>query len=182
MPRAYADRSRELLRERSAQLPAGADLELAEDLVQVVLDGARADEQLGANLRVGVPVAGQPRDLDLLGRQGVACVRGDPAHGLAGGEELAARTLGEPCGPHVAEALVGGAQELARVRTPVLAPQPLSVQEPTAPQLDRRATAPEPLDRLAVTGLVAAHQPPAARFDSERPFGAGRPRAFAQAV
>ena len=61
--------------ERVAKLLAGADVELAEDLVQVVLDRARADEQLGADLRVGVPVAGQPRDLDLLGRQRVARVR-----------------------------------------------------------------------------------------------------------
>ena len=46
-----------LLGERVAQRPAGADVELAEDLAQVVLDGARADEELGADLRVGLPVA-----------------------------------------------------------------------------------------------------------------------------
>jgi hypothetical protein len=50
-------------------------------VVQVVLDRARADEQLGADLRVGVPVAGQPRNLDLLRRQGVAPFGGDPARG-----------------------------------------------------------------------------------------------------
>jgi hypothetical protein len=60
----------------AAKLPAAADIELAEDLAQVVFDRARADEQLGADLRVGVPVAGQPRDLELLGRQGIARVRG----------------------------------------------------------------------------------------------------------
>src|SRR5581483_7746500 len=87
--------SGELLRQRVAKLPASADAELAEDLAQVVLDRARADEQLGADLRVGVSVAGQPRDLELLGREVVARVRGDPPHGLAGGEELAAGTLGE---------------------------------------------------------------------------------------
>ena len=46
-----------------------ADAELGEDLAQVVLDGARADEQPGADLRVGQAVAGQPRDLGLLGGQ-----------------------------------------------------------------------------------------------------------------
>ena len=38
--------------QRRAQLAAGADAELGEHLAQVVLDGARADEQLGADLRV----------------------------------------------------------------------------------------------------------------------------------
>ena len=42
--------------ERPAELLAGADAELGEDLAQVVLDGARADEQLRADLRVRVPV------------------------------------------------------------------------------------------------------------------------------
>jgi hypothetical protein len=106
----------------------------------------------------------------------------DPAHGLAGGEKLAAGTLGERSGPHVDEALVGGAQELARVRAPVLAPEPLPVQEPAARELDRRAAAREPLDRLAVERLVVAQQRTAARFDAERPFGAARQRALAEAV
>src|SRR2546429_1971138 len=39
----------------SVELQAGADLELGEDLAQVVLDGARADEQPGADLRVRRP-------------------------------------------------------------------------------------------------------------------------------
>ena len=54
-------------RERAVELGARADAELGEDLVQVVLDGARADEQPGADLRVGEAVAGEPRDLRLLG-------------------------------------------------------------------------------------------------------------------
>src|SRR3954469_1288228 len=73
-------------RRSGAELLAADDIELAEDLVQVVLDRARADEQLGADLRVGVPFAGQARHLELLGRQGVARVRGQAAYGLAGGD------------------------------------------------------------------------------------------------
>src|SRR5262249_3014393 len=42
--------------QRLLELPAGADFELGEDLAQVVLDGARADEQLGGDLRVGQAV------------------------------------------------------------------------------------------------------------------------------
>ena len=52
--------------QRSAQLAAGADAELGEDLAQVPFDGARAEEQLGADLRVGPAVPGQPGDVGLL--------------------------------------------------------------------------------------------------------------------
>src|SRR5262245_33303698 len=93
------------VREHGAKLSAVVDVELAEHLAQVVLDRARAEEELGADLRVGVPVAHQPCDLDLLGRQGVARVIGDSGHGLASGEQLTASTLGERSGPHLAEAL-----------------------------------------------------------------------------
>ena len=51
------------LRHAAPELPAGADVELREHLAQVVLGGARADEQLGADLGVGVtrrPPAGRP--------------------------------------------------------------------------------------------------------------------------
>ena len=84
------------------------------------------------------PSRGQPRDLGLLGRQDVARLRGEPARGLAGGEELAAGALGERFGPHAAEALVGGAQGSRASARRFLAAQPLAVQEPGARELDRR--------------------------------------------
>src|SRR5580658_1516895 len=43
------------------ELAAGADAELGEHVAEVVLGRARADEQPGADLRVGQPVPGQPR-------------------------------------------------------------------------------------------------------------------------
>ena len=55
-----------------AELAARGDAELGEDLAQVVLDRAGADEQPGADLRVGQPLAGQPGDLGLLGGQLIA--------------------------------------------------------------------------------------------------------------
>jgi hypothetical protein len=57
-----------LTREGPVELAARADRQLGEDLVQVVLDGPRADEQSGADLWVREPVAGEPRDLTLLSR------------------------------------------------------------------------------------------------------------------
>jgi len=104
------------------------------------------------------------------------------AHCLAGGRKLALSALGERSRAHSAEHLVGSAQLLARVDAAVLATQPLAVQQAAARELERRAAARETLDRFAVERLVVAQQSPAARFDPERPFGAARPRAFAQAV
>ena len=54
---------------------------------------------LRADLRVRQPVAGQPGDLRLLGREHVARLVGAPARGLTRGQELAAGALGERLGP-----------------------------------------------------------------------------------
>ena len=48
------------------ELVARFDAEFDEDLFQVVLDGACAEEQPGADLGIRQAVAGQPRDLGLL--------------------------------------------------------------------------------------------------------------------
>src|SRR5205085_2773963 len=91
-----------------AKLLAGADVELGEHLAKVVLDGAGADEQLGADLRVRLPVGGESGDLGLLRGEDVACFLGTPARRLSGGEELATSTLGERVGPEAPEHLVRG--------------------------------------------------------------------------
>ena len=50
--------------QRLPELAAGGDGELGEDLGQVVLDGARAEEQLGGDFRVGHARPGQPPRLN----------------------------------------------------------------------------------------------------------------------
>jgi hypothetical protein len=50
----------------------------------VVLDGARADEQARADLRVGQAVDGQSGHLGLLGGQRLADLAGDPITPVAG--------------------------------------------------------------------------------------------------
>jgi hypothetical protein len=81
------------------ELLARADLELGEDLAQVPLDGARAYEQLGADLLVRQPVAGEPSDLRFL-RGEISPRIGPPlAHVLPGGQQLAAGAAGEPLDP-----------------------------------------------------------------------------------
>ena len=76
------------------ELAAGADAELGEDLAQVVLHRAGADEQPGGDLRIGQAVPGQPGDLGLLGGQLAAGRHGALAGGLPGSRQLAA---GPPC-------------------------------------------------------------------------------------
>jgi hypothetical protein len=56
---------------RASRTHAAADRPCSPS-AEVVLDGARADEQPRSNLRLGEPVAGQPRDLELSGCQLVA--------------------------------------------------------------------------------------------------------------
>ena len=71
------------------ELVAGADGELDEDLVQVVLDRARAHEQLSGDLGVGQAAAGQPSDLSLPYGEPGRGLRGALADSLAGRMQLA---------------------------------------------------------------------------------------------
>jgi hypothetical protein len=53
--------------QRLVELPAGADVELGEDLAQVPFDRPCGQEELGGDLRVGQARPGQLGDLGLLG-------------------------------------------------------------------------------------------------------------------
>src|SRR5918992_5706918 len=68
----------ELAGRNAAELVARGDVELQEDLAQVVLHRARADEELCADLRVRETVLREPGDLRLLGREHAARVVGAP--------------------------------------------------------------------------------------------------------
>src|SRR5690349_12915685 len=68
----YAARGRSLrlrLEHVARELGSGPHADLAKDFVQVVLDGARSDEQLGCNLVVRRTLGHQLGDLRLLGRE-----------------------------------------------------------------------------------------------------------------
>src|SRR6266516_7128105 len=78
-----------------SRLVARVDVELGEHVVQVVLDGTRADEQPRADLGVREAVAGEPRDLGLLGGELAAGLDAAFAGGLAGGAQLARGALGD---------------------------------------------------------------------------------------
>ena len=71
-----------------------------------------------------------------------------------------------------------GAQLLAGVDAPVLAAQPLAVEQMGAPEFHAQASAAKPVDRLPVEGLGAlalAAQCPRAGLDAERPVAAASP-------
>jgi len=79
----------------------------------VPLHRARAEEQLGADLRVRLPAGSQARNLHLLRGQLVERLDRALAHCLAGGQQLAAGALGERLHAHVREHRVGDSQLLA---------------------------------------------------------------------
>ena len=139
-------------------------------------DRPGADEQLDADLRVGVPVTGEPGDLRLLGGEVAGRLGGVLAQGFPGGQQLAPGPLGEPLDTGRGQHLVGGPELIARVHAAALAPQPLAVEQMRAGQFHADTGPAEPLDRLAVQplgGLVIAQQRPRAGLDAERPVGAG---------
>ena len=163
------------------ELVARADIELEEDLAQVVLNRARADEQPSADLRVREPVAGQARDLGFPGRQLVSGLDGALSGGLAGGLELAPGPLGERLDAHRVQHLVGRAQLLARVDAAALASQPLAVEQMAAGELHADAGTAEAIDRLVVQAfrrLALAQQGTDPGLDPERPLAGRHPGAF----
>jgi hypothetical protein len=103
-----------------------------------------------------VAIGGQPRDLRLLGREVVARLGGPPGHHLAGRGQLATGVLGERLSADAAERLVRPVELVARVDGPLLAPQPLAVEQLRTRDVDEDAAAPEPVDRLAVLRAAAS--------------------------
>jgi hypothetical protein len=63
--------------------------------VQVVLDGAWAEEQLSGDLSVGVSLRDEARDLLLLRRQLTECLDGSSTRMLTRCQQLDPRALGE---------------------------------------------------------------------------------------
>jgi len=90
------------------ELAARFDPELRVHLAQVPLDGARADEQPGADLRVRKPVPGETRHLPLLPVSSSRVTDGALAHFVAGDEQFDPGALDERFHAHIHEHRVGG--------------------------------------------------------------------------
>src|SRR3954452_14060715 len=143
----------ELSEREPAELVARGDLQLGEDLAQVVLHGPGADEQLGADLGVGEAVSCQTGDLAFLRSERLARIHGALACDRPGGQELTVSALGERLGSGTAEHLVRGPEILPGVDASVLSTQPLAIHQVCAGDVNGDASAREPFDRLAITGL-----------------------------
>jgi hypothetical protein len=141
------------------EFAARADLELGEHLAEVVLDGARAEEQPGCDLRVGQPVPGEPGYLGLLGGQFVTSVSrvpgtsGQSPSGLPGSAQLAASTVGECVHADGIEHGVSRAQLVTRFAAAACAAQPFSEQQVRTGQVGAQAGTGQPGDRLLVKDL-----------------------------
>src|SRR5215475_7820543 len=101
--------------ERPGELCPAGDAELVEDLVQVVLDGAGADEQLAGDLPVGQALGGQPGDLRLLRREHLRGPEAARAGPLAGGAQLGSGPARESRHAHLVEHLEGPAELVAGI-------------------------------------------------------------------
>ena len=135
------------------ELAARADAQLGEDLAEVVLGGARADEQVGSDLGIRQPVPGQPRDLGLLSSQLDSGFDGALAGGLPGGLQFAARSLGERGDAHRGEHVLRGAQFVPRVPPSFGPAQPLAVEQVSAREVDGHPAPPELADGFQVVAL-----------------------------
>src|SRR5829696_1287475 len=160
----------------AGQLPAGPDPKLGEDVVQMPLHGARAQEQPRRDLRIRQALAGQRRDLSLLRGQVVARLDRTLAHLLAGHLKLSACAIGESLHPDRRELVVGGTELDTRIDPAILAAQPLPVEQMSPGELRTPPGPSQSLDRLAIQALgtlTLTQQCPAARLHSPAPVGAG---------
>src|SRR6187200_3117268 len=139
------------------------------------LYGPRAEEQPRTDVRIRQPIAGEARDLPLVGGQIIARLDGPLAHLLAGGLKFLTCALGERLHPDRDEHLVGRTQLLARLAPASLTAQRLAIEKVRAGELGTHPRAAQPLDRLAIPlvgGRPVAQQRPAARFHAEREIAA----------
>src|SRR5215469_18119940 len=113
-------------------------------------DGARADEQFGADLRVRSARDGESRDVLLLRCEVIASVVSALADGLTGREQFVSRALGEAVRTDRGERVMRGAQLLARIDSAAFAPQPFPVEQLPAGEFHAQAGTSEQRDRVAV--------------------------------
>ena len=150
------------------ELGSRRHVEFAKRHPEVVLDGARADEQLRRDLAVGVALSWESRDLRLLRGELVERLDRSLAGVLTGRRELDPCALGERLHPEVREQFVGEPELRPGVQPTARAPQPLAVEEMRPGKVETQARRLQPSDRLAIEG--AAMMPSPVR-DRDQPGG-----------
>src|SRR3954454_5595490 len=154
------------------QLGSGPHVQLPERLVQVVLDRARADEELGGDLSVRASARRQAGDLLLLWRQIIDGVGGVTASMLACRFQLDSRALSERLDAERVEQAARRPQLLARIEASASTPEPFPVEQMRAGEVDGHPSSTQPLDGLHVQVLgdvVVREQRFGARGDPDGP-------------
>src|SRR3954451_22429221 len=156
------------------ELVARRNRQLREDLAQVVIDGALAEEQLRRDFPVGGTACDEARDLDLLRRQLVDRARIPLARRLAAGAKLTARTLGPWRRPNALELGQRGSQRVASLPPPARTAQMLAEQQLGAGSVERapalRRGRKRPPEVALPRGGPRQHRA-AARDERQRPRG-----------
>src|SRR3712207_3853203 len=93
------ERTLDLSAQERGQLGAPAEVELAVDLAQVVLDGLRAHEQRRGRLLVRRALGHDHRDLQLVRREHLGDRQAPAARRRAAGPQLRPGALGPPASP-----------------------------------------------------------------------------------
>src|SRR5216683_435646 len=161
------------------QLSAGLDAKLSEHTAEVVVDGRRADVQLGGGFRVRRALGDEPGDLPLPGREVAAGLDRASSRGLTGGGQLGTGALGEGGAGHD-KSVLGGAESFTGISTASASAKPFAVQQVPASELHSVVAVFELEDRFEVEvlgELVAGHQGARSRQQAHgerRADGAGR--------
>ena len=129
---------------------ARVDAELAEHLVQVVLDGSRADEQLSGDVSVVVSRRHEAGDLGLLRREVAERVRCPFAGMFPGRLEFHPSALGESLHSELGKELVRGPEFGARLDPSTFASEPFAVEQMRAREVDTQSGRSEMRDRFAI--------------------------------
>ena len=167
----------QLHRHQPRELRAAADVELAVDLAEVVLDRLRREEQRGRHLAVRHALRDEERDLQLVRRQPRAGRLRAPPRRRARRAQLRHRALAPRRRAEPLERRQRRPQRLARLGTRLRAPQALAVRELRPRELERHrqlgVDRERGLERLAEAVLRREH-PAAAQRGRARPAAAGR--------
>src|SRR3954466_5584625 len=123
--------------EAADELGARGDAELEKDVAQVVVDGPRAEEELGRYLLVRRPLRHEAHDLALLGGEPVRRAGIALARGLAARAQLDARALGPRGSAQPLERVQSRAQVQPRILATRVAAQELAEDELGARPVER---------------------------------------------
>lgn len=138
------------------ELGPGSHAELPEHLAQVVFHRAGTDEQLFGDLAVGRTVGGQLRNAGFLRGEVELGLWGSASGSFTSSAQFTARLFRKAGCAHGEKHVLGSAKLASRIAPSPGTPQPLTVHQVRAGQIDSRMAASELADRFEVSSLGVA--------------------------